>query len=375
MKMFYQGAVFMALGLLYPLKLFALPDIDNPVTALFIDNPFSYQPGSPGFSYGQQVPLEISYDTQSVQVAKNARGVRELDMTNMCHFNLVKSRLDKAEISEEEFPHLYRNMELKKQQQQLEKLFPTPMQISTLADKPEEKKSRHLFLAMNIAISLEDNSPYLVIHTKNSVQGGTFTTYLDLLLEDGSGKQLAPMEHTLEFYEGENTLTTAIVPLVTLKQDFPGLEMIYASSYVETQGLDGTIASAIKHSRYPFSWRYIEQAFGHLLVSGSEAGHAEAHALDESSVNPFYHYLSQELVDKVRDNICLTSGLPDCDLPDEQVPAQKQGMAVHMPFGEQLEIPHEITGIYPLQPLADTALGIDETTALFLEAPGNSGNR
>ncbi|WDE09847.1 hypothetical protein [Thalassomonas haliotis] len=378
MKIPCQGTIiFMVFMLLSPLKLFALPDIDNPITASLSKNPFSYHPNAFGFSNGQLVPLEISYDSQSVKVAKNALGVRELDMSNMCHFNLVKSRLDKADISEEEFPHLYRNMELKQQQQQLEKLFPTPMQIASLSDKQKIKNSRHLFLAMNVAISPEDNSPYLIIHAKNSVQGGTFTTYLDLLLEDSTGKPLAPMQHTLEFYEGQDTVTTVIVPLLTLKQSFPGLEMIYASSYVETQALDGTITSAIKHSQYPFSWRHIEQAFGDLLNGGTKPAKPAETTTAQVSTGRLYHYHSLEPADKNRDGIirlCLTPALPDCDYRDEVIKAETHGMTVNLPFSGQLVIPHEIEAIYPSGELADIAnSGIDEVTNIYFQDINNGG--
>ncbi|WDD97058.1 hypothetical protein [Thalassomonas actiniarum] len=334
MKTPSQGTiVFMVLLLLSPLELFALPEIDSSLTASLINNPFSYHANYPGFRIGQPVPLEIAYDSQSVKVAKNALGVRELDMTNMCHFNLVKSRLDKADISEEEFPHLHRNMELKQQQQQLEKLFPTPMQIAALSDKM--KNARHVFLAMNVAISPQDNSPYLVIHTKNSVQGGTFTTYLDLLLEDSSGKALAPMEHTLEFYEGEDTVTTVIVSLETLKHNFPALEMIHVSSYVETQALDGTISSAIKHSQYPFSWSHIEQAFGHLLNHDINTDNPAEKTTAQTSAGRFYQYLSQGFADKDRSDIirlCLTPGLPGCDDRDKGLTPATQGVTVNSPL-------------------------------------------
>lgn len=378
MKIAHQSAiVFMALILLSPLKLFALPDIDNSVTASLLNNPFSYHSHSSGFSNGQSVPLEISYDSQSVEVAKNAFGVRELDMTNMCHFNLVKSRLDKAEISEEEFPYLYRNMELKQQQQRLEKLFPTPMQIATLSDKNKLTTGRHFFLAMNVAISPEDNSPYLVIHTKNSVQGGTFTTYLDLLLEDSLGNPLAPMQHTLEFYEGQDTVTTVIVPLLTLKQSFPDLEMIYASSYVETQALDGTITSAIKHSRYPFSWTHIEQAFGHLLNRGSKSINRAEKTAVKTSASRAYQYRSFHPVDKDNDDVihlCLTPALPDCDYQNEVLIAEKQRLTVNLPFSGQLVIPHEIEGIYPFGPPAQMSnSGIDEVTNIYFQDAKNGG--
>ena len=121
MNLFYQGAIVLMVFTLLPLfKAQALPAIDQVIKSPLSDNPFSYHSSYPGFSNGQLVPLKISFDTKAVDVRKNALGIRELDMTNMCHFNLVKSRLDKAEISEDEYPQLYRNMELKQQQQRLE---------------------------------------------------------------------------------------------------------------------------------------------------------------------------------------------------------------------------------------------------------------
>jgi len=335
MKIARETMVFMVFSLLWPLKLQALPDIENPVPTLLAENPFKYHPYHQGFSYGQPIPLEISYEAQSVKVDKNAFGVRELDMTNMCHFNLARSRLDKAEISEEEFPLLYRNLELKQQQQHLEKLFPTPMQITSVSDKHKGKNASHSFLAMNVAISPQDNSPYLIIHTKNSVPGGTFTTYLDLLLENSSGEPLVPMEHTLEFYEGEDTTTSAIVSLAKLKQSFPALEMIHASSYVETQSLDGTIASAIKHSRYPFSWADIEQAFGDLLGGDASPGNTRVATTEEVSGGGLYQYPGLDAVEQHgqgHSRICLGAAIFGCEQKAKEAPSDTGAFTVKLPF-------------------------------------------
>ena len=370
MKVSYQRTIIlMVITLIFSQTLSAQPNIDNLNNSSLTDNPFTYHPFHyQKFSNGQSVPLEIAYDTKSVIVSKNSQGVRELDMTNMCHFNLVKSRLDKADIREDEYPQLYKNMELKQQQQQLEKLLPTPMQVSSMAENRELLKGTHLFLDMNVAISLEDDSPYLIIQAKNSVPGGTFTSYLDLLLEDEAGNQLAPLASTLDFYDGKNTITKTIISLEKLKEAFPDLDMIHASSYVETQALDGTITSAMKYTRYPFSWFHIEQAFKGVI--NDEAKTVNITGADALLVNSQHQYTSSEPTDKNGDDIiriCLHSNHSNCDYGMDVSSSSNRPM-LNLPFNGQLVIPHEIEYIYPSDIQMDShPVGVDEITNVYLQ--------
>lgn len=193
---------------------------------------------------------------KNIIVERDENGVRNLDLTNINHYNLAKSRLQKAGKLEKRFPQLHNSLNEIRQQQLLHKKLPEKTAVNNVAEVPTQVdiiENAHFFLDMNVAVSGDNNEPYLMIRAKSSVYGGTQSTYIDLLIEDGNGGQLAPMGSTLNVLDGKNTIVSSVVSLKTLKQQFPNLENIYASSYVETENADGSYTSTLKYTEYPFS--------------------------------------------------------------------------------------------------------------------------
>jgi len=212
-----------------------------------------------------------------VVVERNASGVRELDMTKSTHVDLVKSRLSKAGKDESSFPQLHRSLnELKTQQEKKKSDLEYGLLNEPVVDPIDVDliENAHLFLDLNVAISEDNNEPYLIINAKSSVFGGTVATYIDLLLEDlpsgtPGARQVAPMGSVLTVLDGKDTLVSSIVNLQTLKENFPDLETIYASSYVETEDENGNIVTALKYTEYPFSWERVDAQYN-AIVNGPD---------------------------------------------------------------------------------------------------------
>lgn len=134
---------------------------------------------------------------KNIIVERDENGVRNLDLTNINHYNLAKSRLQKAGKLEKRFPQLHNSLNEIRQQQLLHKKLPEKTAVNNVAEVPTQVdiiENAHFFLDMNVAVSGDNNEPYLMIRAKSSVYGGTQSTYIDLLIEDGNGGQLAPME-------------------------------------------------------------------------------------------------------------------------------------------------------------------------------------
>ncbi|NSY35722.1 hypothetical protein DS891_19525 [Pseudoalteromonas sp. JC28] len=295
-------------------------------------------------------------------------GIRKLDMSNPQHYQLAKSRLMKANRIESEFPQLHKTLDVAKGQH-----LSAKMNITTSAVPPVSEtdvdiiKEAHFFLDMNLAISSDTNEPYLIVRAKSSRFGGTKATYIDLLLEDANGNQLAPLGSTFNVLDGKDTLATSTISLKSLKANFPDLDTIYASSYVELEQEDGTISTTMKYTEYPFSWEHFEALYG----STSPVAKGEASALSvgiSSSLDTRPKYNATAPIDKNNDaviKICLNRSHADCDYAADQYREPNEITDVNIPFNGELRVPHEITEIYPT--VGDLPNGIDEPTNIYLQ--------
>lgn len=176
-------------------------------------------------------------------------GIRKLDMSNPQHYQLAKSRLIKANRIESDYPQLHKTLDIAKGQHLSAKMNMTTSEVPPVSEAEVDIiKEAHFFLDMNLAISSDTNEPYIIVRAKSSRFGGTKATYIDLLLEDANGNQLAPLGSTFNVLYGKDTLATSTISLKSLKANFPNLDTIYASSYVELEQEDGTISTTMKYT-------------------------------------------------------------------------------------------------------------------------------
>ncbi|MFC3033642.1 Hint domain-containing protein [Pseudoalteromonas fenneropenaei] len=308
----------------------------------------------------------------------NEQGVRELDMTNPQHYALAKSRLHKAKRTKDKFPQLHKSLDILKSQQKARKTLMSAAAVPPVdASQLDIIKDAHLFLDMNVAVSTDNNEPYLMVRAKSSRFGGTQATYIDILLEDANGNQIAPLGSTMNVLDGKDTLASSVVSLKTLKQQFPNLETIYASSYVELENEDGTISSTIKYTEYPFSWEHINAAYGTLLPQAKGvAALTDTESLSTLVNDGRPRYVATAPVDKNNDaviKICLNRQHADCDYAADQVGDANEITDVNIPFNGEIRVGHEITEIYPTNlPIDQRPNGVDELTNIYLQE-GNYG--
>ncbi|NKC21431.1 hypothetical protein CWC29_021880 [Pseudoalteromonas sp. S4498] len=295
-------------------------------------------------------------------------GIRRLDMSNPQHYQLAKSRLNLAGRDESKFPQLHKTLEVAKQQQLMAKnsIQTTPPPVSET--EVDIIKEAHFFLDMNIAISADTNEPYVIVRAKSTRFGGTQATYIDLLLEDGQGNQLAPLGSTLNVLDGKDTTAVSTISLKSLKANFPNIDTLYASSYVELEHEDGSISSTIKYTEYPFSWEHAEAVYG--AIASNDANNKVA---SEMSIMPAVFdgrpkYNATAPIDKNNDaviKVCLNRNHADCDYMPDQVGDPNEITDVNIPFNGELRVPHEILEIYPTT--GDLPNGIDEPTNIYLQ--------
>jgi len=308
------------------------------------------------------------------RVARNEQGVREIDLTNEKHKELVFDRLNRAGITADKFPQLYLNKETQLEQQLMAKSFPlesmTAMAVPGTIDELDIIKNAQFFLDLNVAISEDNNKPYLFVRAKSSVYGGTDSTYIDLMLEDTSGRQLSSIGSALSVQDGKDTVVITGVPLTTLKANFPNLETIIASSYVETE-IGGVIKSAIKYTEYPFDWAHFERLYGPQgPVAKNTLMTTDSFTLgDDDPGKPAYEAIHP--VDgnggKPKDGVikvCLNRAHADCDYEADQYREPNEITDVNIPFEGQLVIPHEVTEIVPSDQTTSTN---DEPTNIYLQ--------
>ncbi|PAJ76231.1 hypothetical protein CJF42_00620 [Pseudoalteromonas sp. NBT06-2] len=315
---------------------------------------------------------------KNIIVERDENGVRNLDLTNINHYNLAKSRLQKAGKLEKRFPQLHNSLNEIRQQQLLHKKLPEKTAVNNVAEVPTQVdiiENAHFFLDMNVAVSGDNNEPYLMIRAKSSVYGGTQSTYIDLLIEDGNGGQLAPMGSTLNVLDGKNTIVSSVVSLKTLKQQFPNLENIYASSYVETENADGSYTSTLKYTEYPFSWGHIDIAYGDILTA-DKADSPSSNQMEILNNDGRPVYTAVDPVDKNNDaviKVCLNRDHSDCDYAADQYQDPNEITDVNIPFQGQIRVGHEVTEIYATDlAIEDRPNGVDEITNIYLQE-GNYG--
>lgn len=312
---------------------------------------------------------------------RNEQGVRKLDMTNPQHYKLAKERLNRANRPASKFPQLHKTLDELRTQQFAAKRAAAMTTAEALPPVSETEvdviKEAHLFLDMNIAVSSDNNEPYLMVRAKSSRFGGTKATYIDILLEDENGNQLAPLGSTMNVLDGKDTLATSVVSLKTLKQQFPNVETIYASSYVELENEDGSISSTIKYTEYPFSWDHIGAAYQTAGLNSTD----KIAAKDEMKINSVLEdgrprYTAVHPIDHNNDaviKICLNRQHADCDYAPDQVGNANEITNVNIPFNGEIRVGHEITEIYPTDlPIDQRPNGVDELTNIYLQE-GNYG--
>jgi hypothetical protein len=349
--------------------------------ALAISQSLHAEPVNTGDAVGPVIKFEKGQNkgkgpvSAVANVERNAQGVRELDMTDAAQYDMIKSRLNKANRTAAAYPQLHETLNIKRVQQvQAAKSGVTTQSVTT--EEPDIVKNAHLFLDMNVAISDTNNTPYLLIRAQSTVYGGTNQTYIDLLLESETGSQLAPMGSAFNVNDGKDTIAYSVVSLDTFKAQHPNLETIYASSYVETEAADGTVTSALKYTEYPFSWAKVEEAYGHLM---NKTGAKEAVSEDSlttigtitSLVGGQPEYTGQDPRDINNDTfikLCLNRNHSDCDYVADQYGQANELTYVNIPFKGSMSVGHEITEIYPTDlPEAERPNGVDIITNIYLQ--------
>ena len=316
--------------------------------------------------------VDMNINTKNIKIKRNTKGIRELDMTNSTHYNLVKSRLNRANRNIKDYPQLHQTLELQKQQQILKQLNPAkPQEIKSA--QPDLIENAHLFLDFNVAVSQDNGVPYLILRAKSSVHGGTLQTYIDILPENEQGEQLASMGSTFNVMDGKDSIAISTISLEALKMQNPDLEAIYVSSYVETEALDGTITSALKYTEYPFTWDHIEQAYPDAFKALSKPTapvdkpqtaalvetthlyanqHANSHNSFPHHNYPYYSGAPTIKAGSTLSKVCLNRKYNDCDHNPDQYLEPHLSTNVTIPMRGQVTVPHEIITIYPtgLQP-------------------------
>lgn len=304
------------------------------------------------------------YSHPMYSVQPNENGQRILDMTNKAHYDFAKSRLAKAKLSEADYPQLHRSLDELKQQQIVAKSL-----LKTKGEALETKtavgtdliKNAHTFLNMQVAVSPVDGKAYLMVRAESSVYEGTTSTFVDLLLEDASQNQLAPMGATLTMMEGEQVHAVSTVSLDTLKDKFPNLESIYASSWVETEEPDGTLSSGLRFTEYAWDWDYMESKYSANMKS------ANIKAANVNQRVVATEYFPTAPVDVNGDQVikvCLNRNHADCDYAADQYLDPNDITDVNIPFKGQFIVPHYIEEVYATGTLPN---GIDEDTNIYLQ--------
>ena len=304
------------------------------------------------------------------QVDRNALGIRPLDMTDPAHFELAKSRLLAADLLTGQYSDLYRLLELQKHQQKL------PASLSyekAVAAQQKAIKAGHFIQGMTVTVDEYDQQVYLKVSARNTSGGGQEQHYLDIAIRDEKGRLLAGVGASPERVRGQGSLVTTKISLKALKQQYPDLNMIYASSWLMTTADDGTVSSAVKLSRYPFSW---QQIAGHNDDAASEPAGTEGDS--SASIGVLYSGSPQYRGDSPRDlnwdsviKVCLNRNLSDCDYGANSLPGYVPDVLI--PFEGEIVIPHQITQVYAsdLSP-GEMPNGIDELTNIYLQE-GNYG--
>ncbi|USD31009.1 hypothetical protein J8Z24_18805 [Pseudoalteromonas sp. SCSIO 43201] len=296
-------------------------------------------------------------------------GIRKLDMSNPLHYKLATSRLNQAGRKESQFPQLHKTLEVAKQQHlvaKTAKLTATPPPVSE--SEVDIIKEAHFFMDMNLAISADTNEPYIIVRAKSTRFGGTKATYIDLLLEDEHGNQLAPAGSTLNVLDGKDTTAVSTISLKSLKKHFPNIDTIYASSFVELENEDGTISSTIKYTEYPFSWEHAETIYGVVAKDSANKSSVAEMGITPALYDGRPQYNATAPIDKNNDaviKVCLNRQHSDCDYMPDQVGDPNEITDVNIPFNGELRVPHEILEIYPTEGALPN--GIDEPTNIYLQ--------
>lgn len=303
------------------------------------------------------------YSSEMYKIKRDEDGNRHLDMTNPTHYKWAKNRLAKANMDELDYPQLHKSLDELKLQQI--KAKSEPVVKATVPEGSDIIENAHMFLNMQVAVNPNDGKAYLLVRAESSVYGGTTSTYVDLLLEDANGNQIAPMGATFEVLEGEKTHAVSSVSLETLRANYPNLETIYASSWVDTEDAEGNITSGLRFTEYPWDWAAMDQWY-----SSSSAAGATTKGATKSVTNGKPVYTATAPVDVNTDGVikvCLNRNHSDCDYAADQYADPNSITDVNIPFQGQIEVPHKITEIYSSHLGANQPNGIDEMTNIFLQ--------
>ncbi|MCJ8272960.1 MAG: Hint domain-containing protein [Psychrosphaera sp.] len=299
-------------------------------------------------------------------VKANENGERILDMTNKAHFKFAKQRLLKANMSEADYPQLHQSLhDLKRQQEITKSLIGNGEPINATATASADLiKNSHMFLNMQVAVSPIDNQAYLIVRAESTVYGGTNSTFVDLLLENASYGQLAPMGATFTVLEGKQVYAISSVSLDTLKAQNPNLDTIFASSWVETEEADGTLTSGLRFTEYPWDWDYMNAQYGANMKSVTVGAQTTIQTIADGG-RPVYTATAP--IDLNTDGvikICLNRNHADCDYAADQYQDPNSITDVNIPFKGQITVPHKIDQIYASNTQPN---GINEATNIYLQ--------
>ncbi len=319
----------------------------------------------------KEIAQKQRYNQAVYQIERNQNGERLLDMNNPVHYKLAKSRLALANMTIEDYPQLHQSLDDLKQQQSRSALKAEQGVMTAVPAGSDIVENSHMFLNMQVAVSPLDNEAYLLVRAESSVYGGTTSTFVDLLLEDVNGAQIAPSGATFTVLEGKQTFAVSSVKLSTLKQSNPTLDTIYASSWVETEAADGTMTSGLRMTEYPWDWAEMDALYSGNMGAAAKVANTNTNTsaqLVPTTGRPIYAATAP--VDVNTDGVikvCLNRAHDDCDYSADQYREPNEITDVNIPFQGQITVPHEITQIYSSDPTQSQPNGIDEMTNIYLQ--------
>ncbi|WDD97595.1 hypothetical protein [Thalassomonas actiniarum] len=217
----------------------------------------------------------------------------------------------------------------------------------------------HLLLDMNIARSEEDGQDYLIVQAKNSVYGGSRSTYIDLFLEDGNGLSLGETGAEFALSNTEQTRVQAKISLAELTRQHTGLDMIRVNSWLDIETHDGNRISQLIFSQYPIPWQQIKAR----MQSGAQPANPTG-TLTKQMTLTVKHPGDVNQDKQIR--LCLNHGGDLCDYP--QIYAAPDYQTLEIPLQGQLVLPYQVASVYPSaqQPHELTGV-IDSKTGIYLQ--------
>ncbi len=325
-----------------------------------------------------QKVVEVSTSSEELYVIdRNETGERIVDMTNPKHEKFVYDRLESAGVTPEKFPQLYKEHNELKELQIFKKAFPT--QTLTASEEVDSNgiiKNSLFFTDSNFGVAEDNGEAYLYVKARSSVYDGTKSTYADILLQDTSGNRLAPIGSVMNYGDGKETNVISVIPLKTLRANYPDLLNVIASSYVKVtfDADDGREPiSKIKYTKYPFSWAVIDKLYPPQGTVSLLSDDCDSENEDDCKLSQQPEYIGVDPIDKTGDDIvkvCLNRSHNDCDYPYDQALPNAE-TKVQIPFSGTMIVNHNILEIWETNEELPPELG--EATNIYVQKGSRGG--